>query len=630
MNLHSSSLLPLIVTVCLGAGLPQVVSAQSKPGPGGLFVLNDKTFAEWMTGTKWECTINGALQRFWFASPGLVFYERPGRSDVGVGAVVPYTIEKKGMVIWSAPGEAERIYRITFAADLGSASLVDVGSKASYPVKALEREGMPEVKMTEAEYKTWLTEHAITFPEAKYTFGEEGTVTVTTPKDQTTHPFVVAQPGLVRIHWQGKRTDPTVLFASPERGKARMWVWWGYKEGNVEGGAEELAQEEMRPGEKAARKEIAQDNALPAITVKLNSTSVNALLIRELGGGKLAGSASALSLTSLPGGGDSSGEVKFNQNVGDMMQKALKEVSRFHALRQNGWPRGVEMELSFADKFTPKDGPSAAVACALLLESAFTGTKLDSGFAVTGDMNADGSVQPIGGVHAKLRGATKLSCKLLGIPEKNAAHAADIALTEGIKPFIAIQVFSLTKFEDALTLARTDKPAALAAAIAEYDVIAQVLQKNPTASKSPSLPGKLKAILEKAPNHFSAKILLEYATGKMPVRLSPAGTLSELRQGVGDIVTGINGDMSATSKLDGAQLGKARGALQRLRPLADLRVRSVVDAYVDWATLAAYIIYEDEGLITKQTIGRWQAAVARIKTEEEKLRKDESFSEDLE
>ena len=41
-------------------------------------------------------------------------------------------------------------------------------------------------------------------------------------------------------------------------------------------------------------------------------------------------------------------------------------------------------------------------------------------------MNADGSVQPIGGVQAKIRGATKGSCKLVGVPVKNEKSVQDL------------------------------------------------------------------------------------------------------------------------------------------------------------------------------------------------------------
>ena len=69
--------------------------------------------------------------------------------------------------------------------------------------------------------------------------------------------------------------------------------------------------------------------------------------------------------------------LTFNQDTGPMMEKALQEVREFHAIRHGRWPENYKIEVSFADKYTPKDGPSAAVACALLVEGLYTGTPLE-------------------------------------------------------------------------------------------------------------------------------------------------------------------------------------------------------------------------------------------------------------
>ena len=59
-------------------------------------------------------------------------------------------------------------------------------------------------------------------------------------------------------------------------------------------------------------------------------------------------------------------------------------------------PLGKRVELAFADKYSPKDGPSAAVVCALLTDSIVTGDEIDPEFAATGDMTATGEIRPIG------------------------------------------------------------------------------------------------------------------------------------------------------------------------------------------------------------------------------------------
>jgi predicted ATP-dependent protease len=90
-----------------------------------------------------------------------------------------------------------------------------------------------------------------------------------------------------------------------------------------------------------------------------------------------------------------------------------------------------------------KDGPSVAVACALLLESIISGVELDRNFAVTGDMNADGTVQPVGGIDGKIRGSVKARCIHVGIPVENKKSISDIFLLGGVQEVCKIQILVL-------------------------------------------------------------------------------------------------------------------------------------------------------------------------------------------
>ena len=132
-----------------------------------------------------------------------------------------------------------------------------------------------------------------------------------------------------------------------------------------------------RPTPSASPAAIAADITSTAvasgITFKSRIVGVNGLLISQLSSGEEAGQVTKMSLTALPSLGESPSTLKFNQKVGPDMEKALHEVSKFAQLRHGGLPAGHAVELGFADKYISKDGPSAAVACALLLEGAITG-----------------------------------------------------------------------------------------------------------------------------------------------------------------------------------------------------------------------------------------------------------------
>ena len=136
-----------------------------------------------------------------------------------------------------------------------------------------------------------------------------------------------------------------------------------------------------------------------ALELKAKQSTLKGLLVQPLSGGNFAGKASQMNATATPlEDRNHPLKIRFNQRVGKNMDGALKEVTKYLRVKHNDWPSGYDIEIAFEDRFTSKDGPSAAICCALLLDSLVTGQKIDPLFAVTGDMNADGSIQPVGGL----------------------------------------------------------------------------------------------------------------------------------------------------------------------------------------------------------------------------------------
>lgn len=321
---------------------------------------------------------------------------------------------------------------------------------------------------------------------------------------------------------------------------------------------------------------------------KSRITSVNGLLISQLPSGEEAGQMSKLTLTALPSQGGQPTTLKFNQKVGGDMQKALNEVSKFAQLRHNGLPGGHAVELGFADKYIAKDGPSAAVACALLVEGAITGKEWDPAFAVTGDMNADGSVQPIGGVQAKVRGATKGGCKIVGIPSKNEKAIPDILILEGPAPLVQIGVFSISKFDEALALADPKRADALARALAELENVRNVLSRMSVPQmlgtlRTQQAQSRLQYILQAAPNCLSAKYLLLFAQGRGPRSLSIGGSIEAADSSAIGLIQSISNDVEkSVNTLKGDEVGTGINKLKNLRPKLDPRVWPYVDNVITY------------------------------------------------
>ena len=322
----------------------------------------------------------------------------------------------------------------------------------------------------------------------------------------------------------------------------------------------------------AAKPEPAKAEEKPAPAgsgelVKVKTSRINGLLVAVLEGGKTAGATSQMNAAALPmdGGGQSS--LAFNQKIGPLMEQALEEVKKFQTIRQGSWPSGYQIEISFADKYTPKDGPSAAVACALLLEGLFTGKVWDSALAVTGDLNADGSVQPVGGVPAKIKGAVGRKCRLVGIPVANERSVRDYFLSEGPHSVMTINIFTMKEFDHARDLAMQTKSPALTTALAEFDKVIQaappVVKAGPWV-KQPAVANQLRKVLQAAPNHLSAKLLLEFSEGRAPTQLSLAGSIEAIERESFEVLDAIRSSKTG-GNLSGIRKDKLGDAVFRLR-----------------------------------------------------------------
>jgi hypothetical protein len=261
---------------------------------------------------------------------------------------------------------------------------------------------------------------------------------------------------------------------------------------------------------------------------------INALVVRELPNGAHAGAVSTVNATALEEEGVKGLIFTFNQKVGPMMGGCLEEVVKFlrvrYAKKKNLIPDGYKIELGFQNKYQMKDGPSAATVFTLVLDSLFSGEELDDNFAATGDMTADGVVQKIGGVAAKIRGATKHGCKIVGIPAGNATGVADVLVMDGPEQLLDIQIFTMKDFDEAFAISRKKKSEDVQATL---DAFASVVEKvkagtDFSALKDPAVQVKLQNILKRMPNHLSAKLLLDYGKGDAPTRLSVGGSFQEI------------------------------------------------------------------------------------------------------
>ncbi len=114
---------------------------------------------------------------------------------------------------------------------------------------------------------------------------------------------------------------------------------------------------------------------------------------------------------------DGKGELKLTGNLGNVMKESTSTALTW--LQANAKKYGIENEV-FTKKgihvhvpegATPKDGPSAGITMLTSLASAFTGRKVKSYLAMTGEITLRGQVLPVGGIKEKVLAAKRAGIK---------------------------------------------------------------------------------------------------------------------------------------------------------------------------------------------------------------------------
>jgi endopeptidase La len=100
------------------------------------------------------------------------------------------------------------------------------------------------------------------------------------------------------------------------------------------------------------------------------------------------------------------------------------------------------VHLHFMGGSTKKDGPSAGGAIALALASALSGRPIRRDVAMTGEIDTQGRITAVGGLHVKLETAFDAGCKTLIIPKENLSGKEGIeGLPESLKRELQILTY---------------------------------------------------------------------------------------------------------------------------------------------------------------------------------------------
>ena len=370
-----------------------------------------------------------------------------------------------------------------------------------------------------------------------------------------------------------------------------------------------------------ARAEL--DAPAKVIPLKGKAAAVSALLVVDLEGADMAGFSQALTANAIETGTRSPMGYRFNQDVGPDMARALDSAVRGLQLRHGAWPRGQSVEFTFREKYSPKDGPSAATACALILDSLITGDALDETFAVTGDMNSDLTVQPVGGVPSKIRGAAKGGSKVVAVPKANIRDVEDMVVLDGFGAVGNTQIFSIATFDEARALAVKERSDELKSSIEDFSK----LQSGQVKLRTPEGKSLIDGILRKTPNHLSADLLRRLQAGKAPTRLSLIGSIDIVRRTSAPFFNAIAEDRADTIK--GPAFEKAMTTLTGLGNKVDPKVVPYHSAMVEFLTFTRRNV--DKDITNRTDFTRFredlQKRITRVNEEWKKLLRDPAVVE---
>ena len=126
------------------------------------------------------------------------------------------------------------------------------------------------------------------------------------------------------------------------------------------------------------------------------------------------------------------GELLVTGQIGEVMQESARAALTYTKAHQEALGidkdafENQDIHIHVPAGAIPKDGPSAGIAIATALVSAFTNRKVNHKVGMTGEISLRGRVLPIGGLREKTLGALRAGIKHVIIPEKNQKDLYDI------------------------------------------------------------------------------------------------------------------------------------------------------------------------------------------------------------
>jgi ATP-dependent Lon protease len=141
------------------------------------------------------------------------------------------------------------------------------------------------------------------------------------------------------------------------------------------------------------------------------------------------------------------GKLILTGQLGDVMKESAqaavtyaKSHSESFAIKQNRFTE-FDLHIHIPAGAVPKDGPSAGVTLLSSILSAYTDRAINGSYAMTGEINLQGTVLPIGGLKEKILAAKQNGLKNIIIPKQNERDLVGLdKLFKGLKLYFVDDV----------------------------------------------------------------------------------------------------------------------------------------------------------------------------------------------